>query len=160
MLLAMWVAVLGVLSLGFGHLLEGGKQAGGMTSQPLIEGGGHVHLRAGRGGHYLAEGAINGTPVTFLLDTGASDVSIPGSLAKQLDLQPGRPVRYTTANGSIIAYRTRLDDVQLGPIRLYDVAGSINPHAEGPYVLLGMSFLGALELKQSNGTLTLTQTSP
>jgi len=108
-------------------------------------------------GHYVATGRINGHEVTFLLDTGATDISVPDKLAKRLRLQRGISQRYNTANGQITAYLTRLDSVSLGDIELHDVRASINPAVEGDEILLGMSFLRDLEFTQRGDTLTIRQ---
>jgi len=157
MWLGMCLALLMILTIAFNNLLERQQQ----PDRPVAvsESGSQVDvvLRANRQGHYLATGRINGQPVTFLLDTGASSVSIPATVASTLGLQRGAPTRYATANGVITAYRTELDSVELGPIRLEAVRGSINPHAPGDQVLLGMSFLRHLELRQRDGELLLRQ---
>jgi aspartyl protease family protein len=157
MWLGMCVALLMILTIAFNGLLERQQQPGRPVA--VNESGSQIDvlLRANRQGHYLASGRINGQSVTFLLDTGASSVSIPASVASELGLRRGAPTRYATANGVITAYRTELDSVELGPIQLKGVRGSINPHAPGDQVLLGMSFLRHLELRQRDGELLLRQ---
>lgn len=105
--------------------------------------------------HYVTSGKINNHDVVFLLDTGASDVSIPESVAQQLGLERGGEVFYQTANGTITGYATRLQTVTIGTITLHDIRASINPYMEGEEILLGMSFLRHLELVQRDNTLTL-----
>ena len=107
--------------------------------------------------HYVATGKINGQSVEFLLDTGASDVSIPGNLAKGLNLKRGKSRIYNTANGVIRAYTTILKEVQLGNILVYNVRASINPNIRSDQILLGMTFLKQLEFTQKGNTLTLRQ---
>ena len=115
-----------------------------------------VRLRQNRGGHYVARGHINGEPVVFLLDTGATSVSVPESVASRLRLRPGAARSTRTANGTITVFATRLDSVGLGPIELGNVRAHINPHMQGEQVLLGMSFLRNLDFAQSGRELTLT----
>ena len=122
-----------------------------------VSGPATVRLRQNRQGHYVAPGEINGEPVTFLLDTGATEVSIPGTLARRLGLRSGRARNTTTANGTITTYGTRLDAVKVGPIVLRGVNAHINPHISGEGVLLGMSFLRHLDFEQSGRNLTLRQ---
>ena len=115
-----------------------------------------VELLSNRQGHYVADGTINGTPVTFLLDTGATEVSVPGTLADHLRLPTGPPRTTHTANGTITTFGTLLDSVQLGPIALSGVRANINPHMHGRQILLGMSFLKHLDFEQSGRSLTLS----
>ncbi|GGK10565.1 aspartyl protease [Pseudomonas matsuisoli] len=106
-------------------------------------------------GHYIASGEINGQPVQFLLDTGATDVAIPGELAKKLGLEPGAKVTVRTANGTSDGYRTVLDDVKLGDIVLHNVRALAASGFDGEQVLLGMSALRQLEFTQRDGRLLL-----
>jgi len=114
-----------------------------------------VKLKQNPQGHYVARGAINGTPVMFLLDTGATEVSIPGRVAKRLHLRPGAAQRAHTAAGAVTTYSTRLDQVELGPISLAQVNAHINPHMPGEQVLLGMSFLRHFDFSQQGRVLTI-----
>ncbi len=76
-----------------------------------------VVLQRNRFGHYVATGAINGTPVTFLLDTGSTQISIPGDLAHDLGLKPGPAYDVSTANGTITVRGTRIVHTLAGPDR-------------------------------------------
>lgn len=155
MLIAGWVIGIGLLSLLFGNLLE--QQRNPNQNLAMISEGAtrHVTLQRNRYGHYLATGSINGEEVEFLLDTGASDVSVPHSLARRLRLERGQPLRYSTANGNITAYLTRIPQLRLGSIELHDIRASINPHMDGETILLGMSFLKHLEFTQRGDTLII-----
>lgn len=112
-------------------------------------------LRANRQHHYVAPGKINGVSVTFLLDTGASGISVPERVAKQAGLVGSYPVQAQTANGTVIVYLTRIKRLTLGPFELSNIAGNINPKMQGRQVLLGMSGLKQFELIQRNGHLVL-----
>ncbi len=123
MLALFWLCLLGALIWGFSDYLDS-------RQQPEIRDQGEyreVILRSSRGGHYIANGSINGQPVTFLVDTGATLVSVPAGLARQLQLSPGRSGMAQTAGGPIKVNYTRLNSVRLGNIGLRDVAASINP---------------------------------
>ncbi len=158
MIAAAWLVVIGILVMLFGGLLESQYNP---NPQPVSEGaaGGpvRVSLRQNRMGHYVAGGSINGEPVVFLLDTGATQVSVPADLAARLGLERGAPMASRTANGVITTYATTLSRVQLGDIVLRGVRASINPGMRGDEVLLGMSFLRELDFNQRDGTLTLIQ---
>lgn len=108
-------------------------------------------------GHYVSNGMINGSSVVFLLDTGASDIAIPESVAEEIGLRKERQVMVKTANGNTRAYRTRLDSVAIGDIVLYDLNATILTNITGREVLLGMSFLKHLEIIQKGKSLTIRQ---
>lgn len=116
-----------------------------------------ISLQRNAYGHYVTSGTINGHPVVFLLDTGASDVAIPESLANDIGLLKGPAVYVKTANGNTEAYRTRLDSVALGDIARYDLSATILPNITGKEVLLGMNFLKHFEIIQKGKTLTIRQ---
>ncbi|SDT96560.1 retropepsin-like aspartic protease family protein [Halopseudomonas salegens] len=114
-----------------------------------------VRLERNRHGHYIAGGRINGRNVTFLLDTGATFVALPASLASDLGLSRGRPIMVQTANGTTKSYSTLLDSLELGDIRLHDVRAGIVPGMGGDEVLLGMSALQQLDFSQQGNELIL-----
>jgi aspartyl protease family protein len=112
-------------------------------------------LRRNHVGHYLAPGTINGEPVVFLLDTGATQVSVPSHLADRLDLHAGARGRALTANGPVEIRQTRIRELGLGPFVLGNVSGHINPGMTSDQVLLGMSALRHLEFAQRGENLIL-----
>lgn len=116
-----------------------------------------VELSQNRAGHYLANGHINGRDVVFMLDTGATQVAIPGRMAAQLGVERGPAVQVRTASGIATAYRTEIAELQLGAIRLYNVAATIVPDYDSHHILLGMSALRSLEFTQRDGVLTIRQ---
>ena len=115
-----------------------------------------VTLERNRTGHFVSHGHINGQNVVFLIDTGATDVNIPGHVAKRLGLSAGRPHNAITANGIITVYDTQLDSVGIDKLTLNNIRASINLHMKTDEILLGMSFLRHLELQQKSGMLTLS----
>jgi aspartyl protease family protein len=125
------------------------------STQLLTDGIVEMRLQRNRQGHYVLSGLINGVPATLLLDTGATDVVIPERLAERANLAPGTPMQAMTANGVVTVYNTRVPELQMGDIRLYDVRASINPAMQGNMVLLGMSALRHIEFNQRGDTLTL-----
>lgn len=153
-----WVVALALFAWIFAGLEERENNPNQyIATQQLGDGGKVITLQRNRYGHYVADGFINGERVTFLLDTGASDISVPGGLAEKLGLRRGPAQQYNTANGVITGYLTRLNSVRLGDIELHDIRASINPHAQGDELLLGMSFLRELEFTQRGDTLTIRQ---
>ncbi|MEE9332791.1 MAG: TIGR02281 family clan AA aspartic protease [Granulosicoccaceae bacterium] len=115
-----------------------------------------ISVQATRLNHFVVEGLVNGHPVTFLVDTGATDVSIPASIAQSAGLKGGRWVEVTTANGIINVQNTRIDELKIGPLVLNSVGASINPRDSEAIALLGMSFLSYFELIQRDGTLEIS----
>ena len=106
-------------------------------------------------GHYLAEGWINGSVVTFLIDTGATQVAIPQQTAERLRMVANQPRMIQTAAGVTTGWTTNIDELQLGFFLFHDLRGIIIPGMTGDEVLLGMNALSALHITQSGDTLKL-----
>lgn len=159
LLMVAWIAGLFLATRYFAareeHEANPNTQVSSAHGQGYIE----VQLAGNRQGHFVASGMINQVPVQFMLDTGATDVAIPASVASQLALQRGMPVQINTANGRSEGYRTQLDQVKLGDIVLRDVRAVVTPGLDGDQVLLGMSALRQLELTQRGGNMLLRQTT-
>lgn len=152
-----WVLVLGLLTAYFGGWLDEQHNPNQYVAGQTVDGVREIALRQNRYGHYVATGTINDHPVQFMLDTGATAVSVPANVAKRLGLNRGVAQSVQTANGVITTYATRLDRVDLGNIVLRNVPANINPRMHSNEVLLGMSFLRGLEFTQRDGTLTIRQ---
>lgn len=155
-----WILTLGLLTLFFNNMLD--RQHNPNQDLQITSGNKPTHeviLKRNRTGHYVADGQINGQPVRFLVDTGATDVALPAGLAKRLRLKKGRAMTSRTANGDTISWLTRLDSVNLGGLIQYGVRASILPGMSGDEVLLGMSYLKHLELLQQGGELTLRRST-
>lgn len=115
-----------------------------------------VTLSADARGHFFSEGAINGNPVRFVVDTGATLVALPGAEARRLgiDYRKGTRGITETAGGPVEAFRVRLDRVRLGDIELTGVDGVVIEQGLN-VALLGMSFLNRVEMKREGQTMTL-----
>ncbi len=157
MIFAMWLLLILGLALLFNQWLSNRDNPNRhLDASVNALGNVEVVLERNRAGHFLANGHINGRQVTFLIDTGATDVNIPGRVANRLGLQSGRPYRATTANGTITVYATVLESIGIGKLNLRNIRASINPNLHTEEILLGMSFLQHLELMQSGQFLTLS----
>ena len=158
MIIAMWLVLFAILAYLFNNMLEEQRNPN-QQLQTIRHSDGVRELSLLRNdfGHYVASGSINNHEVTFMLDTGASDVAIPEAIATDIGLSKGRPLTYQTANGKITVYATVLDEIALGDIRLHQVRATINPNFQGKEILLGMSFLKHIEFTQRGNTLTLKQ---
>jgi aspartyl protease family protein len=104
-------------------------------------------------GHFITQGSINGTTMRFLVDTGATFISLGAADARRahIDATKGTPGMTMTANGA-----TRVWKVKLGGISLADVDATVHEH-DMPVVLLGMSFLNRMEIHRDGQSMTLTQ---
>jgi len=117
-----------------------------------------VSLTADGRGHFTAAGSVNGYPVTFLVDTGATSVAINAAEARRLgvDYTAGQAVGVQTAAGLVKAWRVTLNTVKVGGISVNQVEG-LGVETGLSIPLLGMSFLNRMEMKRDGQTMTLTQ---
>jgi aspartyl protease family protein len=118
-----------------------------------------VTLPADGQGHFTAEGQVNGVRVRFMIDTGATLVSLPAGDARRLgiDFRKGQPAVIQTANGRALAYRVRLDSVSVGTLTLLGVDALVHDSPGAEVALLGMSFLNRTEMRREGENLTLTK---
>ena len=153
-----WLVFVGIGVFYFSDLLERQHNPNqSVQTQRSADGVREVVLQRNKFGHYVTTGAVNGEPVTFLLDTGATGVALPSGVARRLGLSGGRPVATQTANGVATSYAVRLGRVSIGAIELRDVAATIAPGLDTQEVLLGMSFLKHIEFTQRGDSLILRQ---
>jgi aspartyl protease family protein len=118
--------------------------------------GGALMLKADNEGHFLTEGSVNGASVRFLVDTGATLVSLGAGDAVRAGIlyRKGEPMNVMTANGIAQVWRVKVGTLKLGDITLHDVDAAV--HASNlPIGLLGMSFLNRMEMKRDGDTMTL-----
>ena len=156
MIIGTWIIVLFMLTLFFdAQIAQMFNPNSAPSATETDNGTRQVVLQRNRSGHYIVSGFINNQPVQFMVDTGATDVAIPAALADKLKLEHGNRIIYSTANGNVQGYTTRLDTVTIGNITLNNIRGGINPGMSEQVVLLGMSFLKQLEFTQRNQTLIL-----
>ena len=119
-------------------------------------GGREIVIPAGPGGHFVTAGAINGRPVQFMVDTGATLVAMGQSDADRLglDWRTGQRVAMQTANGTAPAMLLTLSVVRVGEVELANVQAVVMPMAM-PHVLLGNSFLSRLQMRRDNDVMRL-----
>lgn len=157
MSLIAWIILFAFLAHWFNNYLsEQAHPNQNLVSTQTAEGV-ELKLLPNRQHHYIVDGRINGHAVTFMLDTGATDVVIPAKLATSIGLKPGYRSFARTANGSVAVYATTIDALEIGAISLSAVPASINPGMEEPIVLLGMSALRRIEFAQRGDILILRQ---
>ncbi|MBC8054996.1 MAG: retroviral-like aspartic protease family protein [Rhizobiales bacterium] len=138
-------------------LLLGGAQVS-IGGAPSDGGGTQIVLAAGSGGHFFTGGSINGKAVRFLVDTGATYVSMGINEAERLGLayRTGQRGMTQTANGAMAVYKVSLGSVRVGDVQVYNVEALVG-EAPMDQVLLGNSFLTRFQMKRENDTLTLNK---
>ncbi|WP_255210208.1 retropepsin-like aspartic protease family protein [Sphingobium cloacae] len=128
------------------------------TPKAQIEGS-HIRIPVSSDGHYWVEGAVNGTPVRFLIDSGASVTALSETAAKAaaLNIDPAQPtVIMVTANGRVEAQRSRIATLAIGPVRTSDLEIVVSP-AFGDVNVIGMNMLSRLKSwGVENGEMVLT----
>jgi aspartyl protease family protein len=108
-------------------------------------------------GHYTCGGYINGKEVKFILDTGATHVTVPEKYQAFLGLRSRRSGYADTANGRVLVYSTVIRNITIGHISISRVPGTISTGMEMDAVLLGMSFLEKVKFQFSGNQLILRQ---
>ena len=118
-----------------------------------------VTLEKSGNGFFHAEGEINNKSVTFLVDTGANSIAMSVSMAQSLDIdyESGRKSLASTANGLVPMYEVTLEKVTVGSIELDNISAAIITDPGPGEILLGMSFLGQLDINHSGNTMVLTK---
>jgi aspartyl protease family protein len=112
-------------------------------------------------GHFQTGGRIDGQRIDFMVDTGASVVTLNEKSAARFGLRPS-PSDYKatvfTANGTIKAARTRIAMMEVGELIVRDVEAMVLPDEALSENLLGLSFLSRLKrFEYANGTMVLEQ---
>lgn len=117
-----------------------------------------VSIAQGQGGHYWVAGSINGQPVQFLVDTGATSVAINENQARRLGIDyrvDGRQIVVGTASGTAKAWRVNLNSVKVGAIDVLGVEAVVVEGGSPTDALLGMSFLSRVSWREDQGVLKL-----
>jgi aspartyl protease family protein len=124
------------------------------TSTP--SGAREIVIPAGAGGHFLTAGSINGQSARFLVDTGATLISMSRAEATRLglDLKSARAVMTQTAAGAAPALMLPLQRVRVGEVEIYNVMALVT-EAHLPYILLGNSFLQHFQWRRENDMMRL-----
>ena len=133
---------------------------GVVTAGFASKGKGNVTLYPDRGGHFFVDGLVNGTNVRFMVATGATVVAMNSIIANRAGIdyrKNGQPGMASTPAGYVRTYNVTLNTVQVGGITLYNVAGSIIEGNHPSEALLGMSFLGHLDMKRDGEKMELSE---
>ena len=136
-----------ILRLGGGAKVAGGDVGGSGT---------RIIIPVGVGGHYGGMASINGHPIQYIVDTGATSIAMGADVATQLglDYNDSTAAAAMTANGAVAARKLKLGKVTIGDVTLYNVDAMVVPQAM-PIVLLGNSFLSHFQMRSDSSSLIL-----
>lgn len=158
-----WIAIFGAILVLFtygGNLSDVAvrvQQEVTGAAQQRAEGQ-SLHIRMGSDGHFWANGEINGTSARFLIDSGATITAISDTVAREAGLnvdESGPGVVMQTANGTVLARRSSIAGLTLGPVRTGDLPVIVSDRFNGVNVL-GMNFLSRLKSwRVENGEMVL-----
>jgi aspartyl protease family protein len=138
-LLLAWLAVIGIGWIGVDLWL----QPRGAT----VTAAGELRIPRHRDGHFWVEGTVNGRPVRFLVDTGASSVVVSEDFAQRAGLQGGQPTVFSTANGRMQGRLVRNVPVTIGPLSVSGTTVGVGLVGGADRALLGQSFLSKFEVR-------------
>jgi aspartyl protease family protein len=129
-----------------------GGQAGGAGK------GNRIVLTAGSGGHFMTQGQVNGKAAQFLVDTGATSISMTVADAERVgvDYKSGQRVQLSTANGVVLGWRTSLASVRVGDVEVFNVEAVVAAR-DMPFMLLGNSFLTRFQMLRENEQMILVK---
>jgi aspartyl protease family protein len=137
------------LRLGSSPVSLGGGGGGG-------GGGREIVLPVGPGGHFMANGSINGKSANFMVDTGATTIAMGMAEAQRLGLRydGGRRGMASTAGGNVPMYEVNLNSVRIGDVEVYNLSAGV-VQANMPYILLGNNFLSRFNMRRDGDTMRL-----
>jgi aspartyl protease family protein len=132
-----------------------------LTRTPTVvhsvsEGRQEISIPAARDGHYYLDGAVNGVPLTFMIDTGATYVSVGEDFARKARLPEGITGYFSTANGTVEGKIVKDQVVEAEDFKVSGLSVAVTPLG-GKKGLLGQNFLRRFEVSQSAGVMRLRQ---
>ena len=154
-----FVGLTGIISFKDDAAFIGQRLLGGISpTQGMSHEDGSVSFPAGPDGHFYVQARVNGNRVTFMVDTGASDIVLTPNDARRVGFDPA-DLKFDqlaqTANGTVTGAAIRIDNFTVGPIAMSDIPAAVNG-ADMSESLLGMEFLNRLSSwRVENGVLTL-----
>ena len=118
-----------------------------------------VMVNADASGHFVADGQVNGVPIRFVVDTGATFITLSAREAGRLglDYRNGQKSLMETASGDVLTYRVKLDTVRVGDVVMHNVDAVVTEANSLNVALLGMSFLDRVNIRREGQIMTLTK---
>ena len=143
-----WCVVMGVLYLLMTHFLQ--------PTQTQVLANGDLVIERSRDGHFYATGTVNGQAARFMVDTGASVVSVSEPLARQAGITGGTPTTFHTANGPSAGRLVHGVKIAVGPVSVSNVVVGVGlVGGEDSDALLGQSFLSKFDISINNKQMVL-----
>ena len=138
--------------------LRVGEAPGKVQGSAPSASGNRIILTADSRGHFFTDGAINGRPIRFMVDTGASYVALSESMAQNLGLnyKSAQRVNMSTANGTTQGWMMKLNQVRVSDVAVYNIDAVITP-ATMPAALLGNSFLNHFSMERHGSRMELNK---
>jgi aspartyl protease family protein len=161
---SVWILIIGTLLVGYTYKseLKGVYEkvyANIIPGSVIVGDLGNITVVANESGHFFVDTVVNGIDMKFLIDTGATTVSLTRYDAKRLGIDTSKlsyTNRVSTANGLTWSASVKLDYIQVGDITIYNIPASVGIEDKLGTSLLGMSFLNRLKsYNVSNNTLTM-----
>ena len=112
-------------------------------------------LGQGPGGHYYIDGSVNDSFLNFVVDTGATFVALPLSVAANAGIKCKKLLMMGTANGLSQACSATIGKLKIGNFTLRYVDAVVQPNLSQP--LLGMNVLKQFRVEQDNGQMRLSR---
>jgi aspartyl protease family protein len=138
-MLVFWCAIMGALYWGMTHYLK--------PKQAQVQANGDLVIPRAADGHFYVAGTVNGQPVDFLVDTGASLVSVTEAFAKRAGIEGGTSATFQTANGNRAGRIVPGVDIAVGPVRVSSVRVGVGlTGMDDGQALLGQSFLSRFDI--------------
>lgn len=148
MVLLVWLVLMGALYVAFDRVLAPPK--------PVVTATGDLHIPRSRDGHFYIEGTVNGRPVEFLVDTGASSVFVSEQLAQSAALSGGTPTAFHTANGTVQGRTVARVPVTAGPLSVSAVSVGVGLRGgNSNQALLGQNFLSKFNVSISQSEMVI-----
>ena len=147
-MIVFWCVVMGALYLLMTHYLK--------PTQTQVLANGDLVIERSRDGHFYAMGTVNGREAKFMVDTGASVVSVSEQFAQQAGLVGGAPTTFHTANGPRAGRLVQGVNVAVGPVSVSNVRVGVGlVGGEESDALLGQSFLSKFDIAINNKQMVL-----
>lgn len=143
-----WFAVMALLYALMTHYLKP-KQAQVLANGDLV-------INRSQDGHFYTTGTINGVEAKFLVDTGASLVSVSEHFAQKAFIRGGVPTTFHTANGDHPGRVVENMAVSIGPITVNNLKVGVGLRMrDEDEALLGQSFLSKFDITINKNQIVL-----